>query len=140
MIVVDTNVIAYLMIPGGRTEQAELALKKDPVWVAPLLWRSEFRNVLMLYLRQNLMKINYSLAVMQRAEKLLAKKEYHVASEKVLQLVSECDLSAYDCEYVSLAKDLGVQLLTVDKKILRAFPQTAVSLEDFAQSGRDKNE
>lgn len=140
MIVVDTNVIAYLLIPGDRTQQAEMALQKDPLWVAPLLWRSELRNVLMLYFRQNLMKLDYALAVMQRAERLFAKKEYHVASGKVLQLVSECDLSAYDCEYVSLAKDLGAQLLTVDKKILRVFPDTAVSLEDFTQMGREENE
>jgi len=51
MIVVDTNVIAYLMIPGDYTAQARAALWKDPQWAAPLLWRSEFNNVLALYMR-----------------------------------------------------------------------------------------
>ena len=52
MIVVDTNVLAYLLITGERSAEAERALRKDPFWAAPLLWRSELRNVLALYMRQ----------------------------------------------------------------------------------------
>ena len=51
MIVVDTNVISYFYLSGERSEQAQRALRKDPHWVAPWLWRSEFRNVLILYVR-----------------------------------------------------------------------------------------
>ena len=134
MIVVDTNIIAYLLIPGDRTTQAELALSKDPLWAAPLLWRSELRNVLVVYMRQKLMQLTYALGVMQRAERLFTNKEYHVASDKILQMATTCDLSAYDCEFVFLAQNLGTQLLTVDKKILRLFPETAVSLDSFTQT------
>ena len=135
MIVVDTNVIAYLLIPGERTSKAEQALNKDPYWVAPLLWRSELRNVLTLYMRQMQMQLAYALDVMQRAERLFANKEYHVASDKILPMAASCLLSAYDCEFVFLAQNLGTQLLTVDKKIIGSFPETAVSLETFTQTG-----
>jgi predicted nucleic acid-binding protein len=54
MIVVDTNILAYLYLPTAFSEQAELLLMRQPKWIAPVLWRSEFRNVLALYLRKKI--------------------------------------------------------------------------------------
>jgi predicted nucleic acid-binding protein len=50
-----------------------------------------------------------------------------------LELATRSKSSSYDCEYVALAQDLGVKLVTTDKQILREFPKTAVSLEKFAK-------
>ena len=52
MIVVDSNVIAYLYLPGEYTSAAEALIERDSDWAAPLLWRSEFRNILAGYLRR----------------------------------------------------------------------------------------
>jgi len=43
---VDTNVVAYLLLNGPHTAQAEALLAHDPDWVGPPLWRSELRIVL----------------------------------------------------------------------------------------------
>ena len=51
MIVADANPIAYLLIPGPFTADAERVLKKDPEWLAPMLWRSEFASILIKYVR-----------------------------------------------------------------------------------------
>ena len=51
MIIVDTNVISYFYLPGQRSEQARQGVAIDPQWIAPWLWRSEFRNALILYVR-----------------------------------------------------------------------------------------
>jgi predicted nucleic acid-binding protein len=37
MIVVDTNVVAYLLLEGPQTEKAEAPLLHDPDWAAPVL-------------------------------------------------------------------------------------------------------
>jgi predicted nucleic acid-binding protein len=58
MIVVDTNIIGYLYLTSERSRQAEQALRQDPQWAAPLLWRSEFRNVLALYLRRKILSLD----------------------------------------------------------------------------------
>lgn len=52
MIVVDTNVLAYLYLPGEYTAVAEVLLERDPDWAAPVLWRSEFRIILAGHIRR----------------------------------------------------------------------------------------
>lgn len=132
MIVVDTNILAYLYLPGDFTVQAEQLLVDDPDWVAPVLWRSEFRNILAGYFRRGALSFDQTYALQLEAENLLQGREYEVDSLDVLELVKSSDCSAYDCEFVALAKKLGVQLATMDKKVLRNFPGRAVSLEGLA--------
>lgn len=128
MIVVDTNVLAYLYLPTDHTSRAEALLQQDPEWVAPVLWRSEFRNILAGYMRPKTLTLDEARAVQAEAEALLAGNEHDVDSQHVLELVRDSDCSAYDCEFVALAIRLGVKLVTMDAKLLKAFPKHAFSL------------
>lgn len=129
MIVVDTNIISYLFLPTTYTELAEQLYQRDANWIAPPLWRSEFRNVLALYLRKDLISFEDALALQEQAELLLAETEMEASSSKILELVNTSQCSAYDCEFVALAKDLNLSLVTQDKKVLAQFPETAKSLQ-----------
>ncbi len=51
-----------------------------------------------------------------------------VQSERVLRLVESSRCSAYDCEFVSVAQQLGVPLITADWALLKAFPALAQPL------------
>jgi len=132
MIVVDTNVIASMWVPNDMDEWVYKVLKKDDDWVAPLLWRSEFRNVLSIYLRKEILDLSVVLQATEEAEQLMDTNEFEVNSTQVMSLVSDSSCSAYDCEFVALADDLNVQLVTFDKKIIREFPNIAISPEGFA--------
>lgn len=122
MIVVDTNVLAYLWLPGERTAQAETLLKRDPDWNAPLLWRSEFRNVLAGCIRRGDLDLETALQIVEEAEAQMRGREFSVPSAQVLARAAASACSAYDCEFVVLAEELGVPLVTSDQTILRAFP------------------
>ncbi len=128
MIVVDTNVLAYLYIPGPYTAAAEALLERDSQWCAPILWRSEFRNILAGYMRRSAITFEQAVSLQTEAESLLAGGEYELESRAVLELVRDSDCSAYDCEFVALATKLDTKLFTMDKKILRAFPNRALPL------------
>ena len=132
MIVVDTNVLAYLLLPGPKTSLAEALLLDHPQWAAPPLWRSEWRNLLATYLRRDLLNLPAALALMEKAEAILSAHEQPVSSEQVLALASSSRCSAYDCEFVAAAQQLGVPLVTEDQKILSAFPVEARPLHQPA--------
>lgn len=128
MIVVDTNVLAYFLLPGDFNARADALFMQDPDWVAPIFWRSEFRNVLAGYLRRRSLSFDEVLRVQADAEALLAGNEYEVDSRQVLALVRESDCTAYDCEFVALAIHLGIRVVTMDAKLLRAFPAHTATL------------
>jgi predicted nucleic acid-binding protein len=128
VIVVDTNVIAYLHLSGEFTARAEALLQKDPEWVAPLLWRSEHRNLLAGYLRRKTLSFDEGREIQAEAESLMAGGEYEVDSQRVLELARDSDCSAYDCEFAALAMRLDVKLVTSDSKLLKAFPKLAIPL------------
>lgn len=131
MIVVDTNIIAYLYLNNERSEQVEQLMEKDSEWAAPLLWRSELRNVLALYMRKEILSVKEAQQVMEEASFFMEGREYDVVSFQVLELAASSTCSAYDCEFVALAQELEKILVTDDNKILKEFPDTAVSLDKF---------
>ena len=122
MIVVDTNIVAYLYLPGEHTAAVEALLTKEPDWAAPILWRSEFRNILATYVRSGRLSLAQATDLQTEAEDVFDGSEFEVDSPTVLKLARESDCSAYDCEFVALASMLDTKLVTMDKKILRAFP------------------
>lgn len=131
MIALDTNVIASLWVPNDMEELAYQVLEKDPDWVAPLLWRSEFRNVLAVYIRADILEFSIALQAVEEAEQLMGSNEFEVNSTQVLSLVSDSSCSSYDCEFVALADDLNIKLVTFDRKIIKEFPEIAIHPEEF---------
>ncbi len=131
MIVADSNLIAYLLIPGDRNQVSEEVLRRDSHWAVPLLWRSEFRNILTLYMRHEGMVVEQAKITMSKVERLLSDREYAVNSEAVLDFVQKTALSAYDAEFVVLAEHFDTKVVTTDSKLLKAVPDRAVSPEGF---------
>ena len=103
----------------------------DPGWSAPLLWRSEFRNTLVKCVRGKLIEWSDAFQIMTEAESLMAGNEYAIVSGDVLSLAASSACSAYDAEFVVLARELGIPLVTTDKQLLDSFPETAVSPTRF---------
>jgi len=134
MIVVDINVIACFWLPGVYTTFAERALNKDNEWAAPILWRSEFRNILAGYMRRRALNIDMAVQLMEHAEAQMNGGEYIVESGRVINFVEMSSCSAYNYKFVALAEDLGVPLITTDKKVIHTFPSIAIPLDKFASN------
>ena len=133
MIVVDTNVVVYYVLTTPQTQAARQTRDADSDWRVPPLWRSEFRNTVGQYMRSGELTLRGALNAIALAEETLLDKEQAVDSVRVMELVANSACSAYDCEYVALALQLGVPLVTADRRILREFPDVAVSPDAFAR-------
>jgi predicted nucleic acid-binding protein len=133
VIVADTNLISYLLLNGPESATARNVFLRDPEWAAPLLWRSEFRNVLVVYARRRKLGIEEAERHFLGAEKLVAGREHLVDAGRVLCLALSSSCSAYDCEFVALARELGVPLVTGDARVLKEFPRVAVGMKEFGE-------
>ena len=140
MIVADTNTIAFFFLETDKQELAKAVNVRDPDWVVPPLWRSEFRNVLTLYLRRELLTLEEVLSIASETEAEMVDREVPVATSRVLELADQSTCSAYDCEFVALAVELGTPLVTDDRRLQKAFPEIAVSMREFVRSAKNGDE
>jgi predicted nucleic acid-binding protein len=128
VIVVDTNILAYRFIKSSKSAEAEALMALDPRWAAPLLWRSEMRNVLSGYLRRGQISRSLAEQVLNDALWALAAGEHAVEDKAIFDLVQSSRCTSYDCEYVALAEIHDVLLITEDRDLLNAFPERCRSL------------
>lgn len=132
MIVADTNLIVYDVIEGERSAAASRVRRRDAHWVAPTLWRSEFRNVLVQHVRHDRLSPERARAAWSIARSLV--RDVEVDPLAALDAAFAHDLSGYDAEFIALADTLGVPLVTDDRRVLGACPDLAVSLDAFGES------
>lgn len=134
MIVVDTNILAHFWLPSDFTKLCDTLYQKDSEWVAPILWKSEFRNVVTLYLRKELINLPEAMLIVEKAELQMKNKQFQVNSVQVLHHVRQSTCSSYDCEFVSLAEDLDIKLVTLDKQLQKEFPNLARHPDQIVKS------
>ena len=133
MIVADTNLISYLLIEGEHTEAARAVWKKESRWVVPPLWRSEFLSVLAVAVQRDLLDEAQALHVWRVAVRLLGRSEREPGGEEVLTIAIRDGISAYDAQFVALARLSASVLVTGDKKLQRAVD---LSLDKYCSVAR----
>jgi predicted nucleic acid-binding protein len=132
VIVVDTNIIVYSLVEGDMTPHVLKAREKDPYWVVPVLWRHEFLNVLSTLTRKGILEKVQSDDLWLRAVRIFHTREYYPDMLEALHLSIDAGISAYDAQYILLAKSLEIPCLTEDRKLLERFPEAALSSRQFA--------
>lgn len=129
MILVDTNVVIHLIISGLQTPAAEALYMQDPEWVSPPLILAEVRNVLITWGRTHQQPVSVLNELYQEAEAILIHHLRIPDPGKVVSIAHESRISAYDAEYVALAMETGLPLVTLDKLLLTRFPNQTQSLD-----------
>ena len=78
-------------------------------------------------------RIGRDLPVPLYAKLTLENRQVVPSDDEILSLIENSNCTAYDCEFVALARQLNVYLVTADKQLLKEFPDCAISLEEFVE-------
>jgi predicted nucleic acid-binding protein len=134
MIVVDSNIIAARNLTSVLSAKAERVEQKDPGWIMPVLWRYEFQNILATAIKTRQIKPEQALDVWERSFGILIENEAEPSPAKVIDLVNQYGITAYDGQFIALAMEMGIQCVTEDRELQGKFPNIAVSMDGFLKN------
>jgi predicted nucleic acid-binding protein len=114
-----------------QSNQVGLLHKKNSNWQVPVLWKSEFLNVVALYFRKNIISFKEAYEAIDYAHRLIGVNEHRIGPHTTMELIATSMCSSYDCEFIALAGQLNTRLITYDKLILKEFPEIAINPENY---------
>ena len=131
MIVVDSNIVAARNLTSSLTSEAKQVEEKDPIWIVPVLWRYEFQNILASAIKGKQIKPEQALNVWERVSNILIENEYEPSVSKVVDLVAQYEITAYDGQFIGVALEMEIQCVTEDRELQEKFPGIAISMKEF---------
>jgi len=129
LVVVDTNILAYLLIAGDRTKEAQALFARDPEWHSEAFVLVEFSNILATYQRMGDLSRTQAERLLDEAERRMRSLVNlpHIAA---LWTAEQFKVSAYDARFLATAESLGARLVTEDRELQAAAPALTQSLID----------
>lgn len=112
MTVVDADTLIRLIL--DRSDQVRASFLADPDWAAPPLWHSDFRGALARRIEKGTLTLERAVKAYEAACRIIAGNEPEPDARLVLELTMTAGLDGYDAEYVAVARQLGVPLLTAE--------------------------
>jgi predicted nucleic acid-binding protein len=125
---VDTNILAYLLIAGDRTAAAQELYSRDGDWRSEAFVLVEFSNMLCTYRRSRALTMAQAVDLLASAQALMPVLS-NVEHAFALEIAAQFELSAYDARFIALAKQMKTRLVTEDGKLQAAAPAWTISLE-----------
>ena len=125
--VVDTNVVAYLLLgTEGFVQESRRFFGTLDEGVAPAVWEAELANVVWMAVRQGVMPLDeggkrLTAAARLRIRSVSSQTLWHGALVRGVR----AGVAVYDALFVELAVREALPLATFDRGILAAFPDVA---------------
>ena len=131
--VVDTNVIAYLLLgTEAFVDEARACFERVVTPLAPAHWEAELANVLWMAVKAGVLSAAEGPARLGLARRLGIESIATASlSQGALLRAIESGVSVYDTLFVELAARSACSLVTFDKAVLKAFPNLACRPRDL---------
>ncbi len=129
MRVVDTNIVAYLLIAGDCTEAAQALWQVDRDWRSDACFRIEFSNLLATQVRAKALTLAEAVALLNAAAASVP-IVIDVPDVDALRTARSFGVSAYDARFLAAAQAQGTKLVTEDSRLRKAAPGLTLSLAE----------
>lgn len=136
MIVADASLIVAFLLPGPDNALAEQVREKDGFWIAPPRWQVEFVSAIWKKLKVGQIDLRTAGELFGHLEEVVAQSLW-VDPREVLETAIAVNHSPYDCEYVVLARTVGIRLVTFDQPLRERFPDVAFAPGRFIHDTTD---
>lgn len=130
MVLIDTNVLAYLLIVGDFTDRARELHRRDPDWRSESFIMVEFTNVLLRYMETRGMKLAAAKSFVASAEELLYAKLLRAGHAHCVEIADRYGVTAYDARFLAIVDPVAGRLVTEDRKLRAAAPALTCSLAE----------
>ena len=130
MLVIDTNILAYLLLIGDRTKEAQALLARDPDWRSDYFVLVELTNVLVTCMRTRGLPSTRAAGLLSEAEEIMRDGLQSIPHADALALAGRHAVSAYDARFLAAAQSLGARLVTEDARLRAAAPALTMSLTE----------
>jgi predicted nucleic acid-binding protein len=127
MIVVDTHVIAYVLIEGDRTGEAQMLRLADPDWRSEPFLLVEFSNLLATQVRARALSVAQASSLLESAAQLIT-GWLDVSCADALAAAIDSQVCAYDARFVACARQLSAPLVTEDARLRVATAGLSMSM------------
>jgi predicted nucleic acid-binding protein len=132
MIVVDASIVSFLLIEGELTEEARALYRIDSEWITPPILNHE-----MLAILTEVGSLEGDAAAMielwRQVRLLVGSRQQIPDPVRSLRRGVESGISGYDAQYLALAEQLSLPLITEEEALLQAAPSRAVSLRSYLE-------
>jgi predicted nucleic acid-binding protein len=129
MIVVDSSVISFLFLEGELTESVKELHRIDSEWITPPILNHEMLNILAV-----VGTADHAIAPMEEIWRdlraLLGSRQQVPDPFRSLHLAIELEISGYVAQYVALAQQLNIPLVTEEQRLLEQLPDLCLSIEE----------
>lgn len=133
MIVIDANILIYALIECDNSRLIPQLRKKNADWRTTGLCLHETLNVLATYQRRGVLTLEQCKELLRNASRFITVAQCEVDMEASLSVAAKYGITGYDAQYVALALNLAVPLITEDRKLRQAVPGVAISMQEFIE-------
>ena len=130
-ILVDANIVVYLLLKSDKTEMARQLFEQSSRWVSESFMPIELTSAFITAVRIKENTEKQAAFYMEHAHELFPSINLLKANHyRAMEMAMKYKVSAYDARYLVIARELDTRLVTNDKPLRKAAPELTMSLDE----------